>query len=184
MFLLWTSGFQGQWSWIQCVNISNTVHPPDLISQLLDPVVDPWLERETCYNLISVPESYNGPRISFPLSVSDTNTLLSAFKEQQVPNITFSSFSFYLLLVISCIKPLGLPSPQILHARYVLQLLYETKNLLKQMPNIIHLSTSYTKEITICGEWPWLDLLIQYHRLDRKNWTKPLWPMGFSESGF
>ncbi|XP_035508036.1 serine/threonine-protein phosphatase with EF-hands 1 [Morone saxatilis] len=96
---------------------------PDLISQLLDPVVDPWLDKETCYNLIAVPESYTGPRLSFPLSVSDTNTLLSAFKEQQT-----------------------------LHARYVLQLLYETKKLLKQMPNIIHLSTSYTKEITICGD--------------------------------
>uniref|UniRef100_A0A8C4IA33 Serine/threonine-protein phosphatase with EF-hands n=1 Tax=Dicentrarchus labrax TaxID=13489 RepID=A0A8C4IA33_DICLA len=96
---------------------------PDLISQLLDPVVDPWLDKETCYNLIAVPESYTGPRLSFPLSVSDTNTLLGAFKEQQT-----------------------------LHARYVLQLLYETKKLLKQMPNIIHLSTSYTKEITICGD--------------------------------
>ncbi|XP_054473526.1 serine/threonine-protein phosphatase with EF-hands 1 [Anoplopoma fimbria] len=96
---------------------------PDLISQLLDPVVDPWLDRETCYKLIPVPESYMGPRLSFPLSVSDTNALLSAFKEQQT-----------------------------LHARYVLQLLYETKKLLKQMPNIIHLSTSYTNEITICGD--------------------------------
>uniref|UniRef100_A0A7N6F9G0 Serine/threonine-protein phosphatase n=1 Tax=Anabas testudineus TaxID=64144 RepID=A0A7N6F9G0_ANATE len=95
----------------------------NLISQLLDPVVDPWLDRETCYNLIHVPESYIGPRLSFPLSVSDTNALLSAFKEQQT-----------------------------LHARYVLQLLYETKKLLKQMPNIVHLSTSYAKEITICGD--------------------------------
>uniref|UniRef100_A0A671VTA4 Serine/threonine-protein phosphatase n=1 Tax=Sparus aurata TaxID=8175 RepID=A0A671VTA4_SPAAU len=96
---------------------------PDLISQLLDPVVDPWLDRETCYNLIQIPESYAGPRLSFPLSVSDTNALLNAFKEQQT-----------------------------LHARYVLQLLYETKKLLKQMPNVIHLSTSYAKEITICGD--------------------------------
>ncbi|TDH16922.1 hypothetical protein EPR50_G00002850 [Perca flavescens] len=96
---------------------------PDLISQLLDPVVDPWLDRETCYNMIPVPELYTGPRLSFPLSVSDTNALLSAFKEQQT-----------------------------LHARYVLQLLYETKKLLKQMPNITHLSTSYTNEITICGD--------------------------------
>uniref|UniRef100_A0A669EK78 Serine/threonine-protein phosphatase n=1 Tax=Oreochromis niloticus TaxID=8128 RepID=A0A669EK78_ORENI len=96
---------------------------PDLISQLLDPVVDPWLDRETCYNLIHVPESYTGPRLSFPLSVADTNALLSAFKDQQT-----------------------------LHARYVLQLLYETKKLLKQMPNIVHLSTSYYKEITICGD--------------------------------
>ncbi|KAM3877292.1 serine/threonine-protein phosphatase with EF-hands 1 isoform 2-T2 [Diretmus argenteus] len=95
---------------------------PDLISQLLDPVTDPWLGRET-YDLIPVPESYTGPRLSFPLSVCHTNALLAAFKEQQS-----------------------------LHARYVLQLLYETKKLLRQMPNIIHLSTSYTKEITICGD--------------------------------
>uniref|UniRef100_A0A668S8X7 Serine/threonine-protein phosphatase n=1 Tax=Oreochromis aureus TaxID=47969 RepID=A0A668S8X7_OREAU len=93
------------------------------LKHLLDPVVDPWLDRETCYNLIHVPESYTGPRLSFPLSVADTNALLSAFKDQQT-----------------------------LHARYVLQLLYETKKLLKQMPNIVHLSTSYYKEITICGD--------------------------------
>lgn len=66
------------------------ISSPDLISQLLDPVIDPWLERETCYKTISVPESYTGPRISFPLSVSDTNALLSAFKEQQVPIVKLS----------------------------------------------------------------------------------------------
>ncbi|KAK0154700.1 Serine/threonine-protein phosphatase with EF-hands 2 [Merluccius polli] len=96
---------------------------PDLISQLLEPVVDPWLGRDTGDQLIPVSESYSGPRISFPLSVSDTNTLLTAFKERQT-----------------------------LHARYALQLLWETKKLLKQMPNIVHMSTSYAKEITICGD--------------------------------
>ncbi|KAM9172845.1 serine/threonine-protein phosphatase with EF-hands 1 isoform 2-T3 [Pangshura tecta] len=73
--------------------------------------------------MIEVPDSYHGPRLSFPLTVADTNSLLHAFKDQQH-----------------------------LHARYVLQLLHETKKLLKQMPNIIHLSTSYSKEITICGD--------------------------------
>ncbi|XP_034050571.1 serine/threonine-protein phosphatase with EF-hands 1 [Thalassophryne amazonica] len=95
----------------------------NFISQLLHPVVEPWLDRDNSYEFISVPESYTGPRLTFPLSVSDTNVLLSAFKEVQL-----------------------------LHARYVLQLLCETKKLLKQMPNVIHLSTSYTKEITICGD--------------------------------
>jgi len=57
---------------------------PDLISQLLEPVVDPWLGRDTSYELIPVSQSYSGPRISFPLSVSHTNTLLTAFKEHQV----------------------------------------------------------------------------------------------------
>ncbi|NXF77066.1 PPE2 phosphatase, partial [Sclerurus mexicanus] len=39
-----------------------------------------------------------------------------------------------------------------LHARYVLQLLCETRRVLKVMPNISHLSTSYSKDITICGD--------------------------------
>ncbi|KAK6325713.1 hypothetical protein J4Q44_G00050550 [Coregonus suidteri] len=98
---------------------------PDLISHLLDPVVDPWSDRErqTKYEQITVPESYSGPHLTFPLTVSHTNALLSAFKEQQP-----------------------------LHGRYMLQLLHETKKLLKQMPNVIHLSTTYAKEITICGD--------------------------------
>ncbi|XP_058484892.1 serine/threonine-protein phosphatase with EF-hands 1 isoform X1 [Solea solea] len=121
---------------------------PDLISQLLDPVVDPWLERETCYSLISVPDSYAGPRLSFPLSVSDMTVLLSAFKEQQVPNTSKSAPSH----TCACLRLVLFSSTQTLHARYVLQLLYETKKLLKQMPNIIHLSTSYIHEITICGD--------------------------------
>lgn len=129
----------------------NTLLAPDLISQLLDPVVDPWLDRETCFNLISVPESYTGPRISFPLAVSDTNALLAAFKEHQVTNATFkcsnSAGQFYIWAIFYFYFLV-----QTLHARYVLQLLYETKKLLKQMPNIVHLSTSYTKDITICGE--------------------------------
>ena len=59
----------------------------DLISHLLDPVVDPWSDRErqTMYEQITVPESYSGPHLTFPLTVSHTNALLSAFKEQQVP---------------------------------------------------------------------------------------------------
>uniref|UniRef100_H3CVT9 Serine/threonine-protein phosphatase with EF-hands n=1 Tax=Tetraodon nigroviridis TaxID=99883 RepID=H3CVT9_TETNG len=96
---------------------------PDLISKLMDSASDSWMENENCYNFVSVPETYTGPRLSFPLSLPDMNALLSAFKERQ---------------------------PKTLHARYVLQLLYETRKLLKQMPNIVHLSTTYTKEITIC----------------------------------
>ncbi|XP_029459201.1 serine/threonine-protein phosphatase with EF-hands 1 [Rhinatrema bivittatum] len=75
------------------------------------------------YSKVEVPHSYQGPRLSFPLTISDTNALLHAFKKQQL-----------------------------LHARYVLQLLHEAKKFLKQLPNIIHLSTSYAKELTICGD--------------------------------
>lgn len=129
--------------------------PPDLISKLMDSVSDPWLEDENCYDVVSVPETYSGPRLSFPLSVTDLNALLSAFKEQQVQNISYVFLKwiacFFVLNTIFVFLP-----PKILHARYVLQLLYETRKLLKQMPNIIHLSTTYTKEITICGGWTFL----------------------------
>ncbi|XP_076878509.1 serine/threonine-protein phosphatase with EF-hands 1 isoform X2 [Brachyhypopomus gauderio] len=102
---------------------------PDLISHLLDPAVDPAMDqtledqRRCRYDRILVPESYSGPHLSFPLSVTDTNALLSAFKEQQT-----------------------------LHGKYVLQLLHETQKFLKQMPNVIYVSSSYAKEITICGD--------------------------------
>uniref|UniRef100_A0A8D2PT32 Serine/threonine-protein phosphatase n=1 Tax=Zosterops lateralis melanops TaxID=1220523 RepID=A0A8D2PT32_ZOSLA len=72
---------------------------------------------------IDVPDSYYGPRLSFPLTVEDANALLHAFRNEQL-----------------------------LHARYVLQLLSETRRVLKEMPNITHLSTSYSKDITICGD--------------------------------
>uniref|UniRef100_A0A8C6IV36 Serine/threonine-protein phosphatase with EF-hands n=1 Tax=Melopsittacus undulatus TaxID=13146 RepID=A0A8C6IV36_MELUD len=72
---------------------------------------------------IDVPDSYYGPRLSFPLTINDANALLHAFK-----------------------------SEQLLHARYVLQLLYETRRVLKEMPNITRISTSYSKEITVCGD--------------------------------
>uniref|UniRef100_A0A8C5LZX1 Serine/threonine-protein phosphatase n=1 Tax=Leptobrachium leishanense TaxID=445787 RepID=A0A8C5LZX1_9ANUR len=81
-------------------------------------------QRKTMdYEMIEVPDTYDGPQISFPLTVSDTNILLHAFKQEKQ-----------------------------LHARYVLQIFHETQNFLKQMPNVVHLSTSYSKEITICGD--------------------------------
>uniref|UniRef100_A0A8D2J0Z5 Serine/threonine-protein phosphatase n=1 Tax=Varanus komodoensis TaxID=61221 RepID=A0A8D2J0Z5_VARKO len=72
---------------------------------------------------VEVPDSYYGPRLCFPLTVADTDLLLQAFKHRQH-----------------------------LHARYVLQLLHETRKVLQQMPNITQVSTSYAKEITICGD--------------------------------
>ncbi|XP_067895935.1 serine/threonine-protein phosphatase with EF-hands 1 isoform X2 [Heterodontus francisci] len=98
----------------------------DLLSQLLNPSGNACDNSETDkvpeYKSIKVPDSYMGPRLSFPLTATDANTLLKAFKQQQ------------------------------LHSRYVLQLLHETKKFLKEMPNITHLSTCYSKEITVCGD--------------------------------
>uniref|UniRef100_A0A8B9VNE2 Serine/threonine-protein phosphatase n=1 Tax=Anas zonorhyncha TaxID=75864 RepID=A0A8B9VNE2_9AVES len=79
----------------------------------------------TEYENIEVPDSYCGPRLSFPLTLADANALLHAFK-----------------------------NGQLLHAHYVLKLLCETKKVLKEKPNINVVSVSYSKEITICGKMP------------------------------
>uniref|UniRef100_G1RF32 Serine/threonine-protein phosphatase n=1 Tax=Nomascus leucogenys TaxID=61853 RepID=G1RF32_NOMLE len=80
-------------------------------------------DRRDYVDLIDVPDSYNGPRLQFPLTCTDIDLLLEAFKEQQI-----------------------------LHAHYVLEVLFETKKLLKQMPNFTHIQTSPSKEVTICGD--------------------------------
>ncbi|KAM6292795.1 serine/threonine-protein phosphatase with EF-hands 1 [Porphyrio hochstetteri] len=101
---------------------------PDTVSHIftspsVSEVVDEGLYLTEFEKKIDVPDSYYGPRLSFPLTVEDANALLDAFRNEQL-----------------------------LHARYVLQLLSETRKLLKEMPNITHLSTSYSKEITVCGD--------------------------------
>ncbi|NWU63229.1 PPE1 phosphatase, partial [Pterocles burchelli] len=101
---------------------------PDSVSHIftgpsVSQVVDEGLYLTEFEKRIDVPDSYYGPRLSFPLTVEDANALLHAFRNEQL-----------------------------LHARYVLQLLCETRRVLKEMPNITHLSTSYSKEITVCGD--------------------------------
>lgn len=62
----------------------------DLISHLLDPALTEE-EKQATFEGVEVSDSYSGPHISFPLTVSDTNTWLSVFKAQQVttppPNV-------------------------------------------------------------------------------------------------
>ncbi|XP_031425927.1 serine/threonine-protein phosphatase with EF-hands 2 [Clupea harengus] len=80
-------------------------------------------ERYFSYENIDVPEIYSGPRLTFPLTVSQVAGLVEAFKNKQQ-----------------------------LHSRYVLQLLLETWKLLRILPNINRVSTCQSKEITICGD--------------------------------
>ncbi|NXP79504.1 PPE2 phosphatase, partial [Ramphastos sulfuratus] len=81
------------------------------------------LEKYCDYESIEVPDSYTGPHLSFPLLPDHATALLEAFKQKQQ-----------------------------LHARYVLNLLHETRKHLKQLPNISHVSTCYSEEVTVCGD--------------------------------
>ncbi|XP_017173970.1 serine/threonine-protein phosphatase with EF-hands 1 isoform X2 [Mus musculus] len=80
-------------------------------------------DRDDFLGLIEVPDSYDGPRLQFPLTFTDIHILLQAFKQQQI-----------------------------LHAHYVLEVLFEARKVLKQMPNFSHVKTFPAKEITICGD--------------------------------
>ncbi|KAM6987029.1 serine/threonine-protein phosphatase with EF-hands 2-like [Aplochiton taeniatus] len=80
-------------------------------------------ERYFCYKNIEVPKSYTGHCLTFPITISGAAKLVEAFKQKHQ-----------------------------LHSRFVLQLLGETWRLLRILPNINHISTCHTKEITICGD--------------------------------
>ncbi|XP_034997516.2 serine/threonine-protein phosphatase with EF-hands 2-like [Hippoglossus stenolepis] len=80
-------------------------------------------ERYFCCESVEVPDSYDGPHLTFPMTFCGVSKLVEAFKHKQL-----------------------------LHARYVLQLLGETWRLLRILTNINHVSTCHTKEITICGD--------------------------------
>ncbi|XP_008067254.1 serine/threonine-protein phosphatase with EF-hands 2 [Carlito syrichta] len=84
---------------------------------------DSEMERDSGYESIEVPDSYTGPRLSFPLLPDHATALVEAFRLKRQ-----------------------------LHACYVLNLLYEAKKHLVQLPNINRISTCYSEEITVCGD--------------------------------
>uniref|UniRef100_A0A2K5CQB5 Serine/threonine-protein phosphatase n=1 Tax=Aotus nancymaae TaxID=37293 RepID=A0A2K5CQB5_AOTNA len=92
------------------------------LNQLAENELD-MRDKQDYVDLIDVPDSYKGPRLQFPLTCADIDLLLEAFKRKQI-----------------------------LHARYVLEVLFETKKLLKQMPNFTQVQTSPSKEVTVCGD--------------------------------
>ncbi|XP_040599880.1 serine/threonine-protein phosphatase with EF-hands 1 [Mesocricetus auratus] len=94
-----------------------------LVSRLFENTMRENRDRQEYVGLIDVPDSYDGPRLQFPLTFTDIDLLLHAFKQQQT-----------------------------LHAHYVIEVLFEARKVLKQMPNFTHIKTSPSKEITICGD--------------------------------
>ncbi|XP_066240822.1 serine/threonine-protein phosphatase with EF-hands 2 isoform X1 [Saccopteryx leptura] len=84
---------------------------------------DSEMEKYSDYESIEVPDNYPGPRLSFPLLPDHATALVEAFRLKQQ-----------------------------LHARYVLNLLHETRKHLMQLPNINRVSTCYSEEITVCGD--------------------------------
>ncbi|KAM8804089.1 serine/threonine-protein phosphatase with EF-hands 2 [Rhynchonycteris naso] len=84
---------------------------------------DSEMEKYSDYESIEVPNNYTGPRLSFPLLPDHATALVEAFRLKQQ-----------------------------LHARYVLNLLHETRKHLIQLPNINRVSTCYSEEITVCGD--------------------------------
>ncbi|KAM4634566.1 serine/threonine-protein phosphatase with EF-hands 2 [Polymixia lowei] len=80
-------------------------------------------ERYFCYKSIDLPDIYHGPHITFPMTVCGASKLVEAFKHKHQ-----------------------------LHSRYVLQLLGETWRLLRILPNINHVTSCHTRELTICGD--------------------------------
>ncbi|XDA90178.1 hypothetical protein R6Z07F_019759 [Ovis aries] len=95
---------------------------PGLVTRLFGSSIQDK-DRQDYLELIEIPDSYCGPRLQFPLTFTDIDLLIEAFKQQQI-----------------------------LHAYYVLEVLFETKKVLQQMPNFTHTNTSPSKEITICGD--------------------------------
>nr|KAF6360516.1 protein phosphatase with EF-hand domain 1 [Myotis myotis] len=107
--------------------LENYVHiqekDPTLVNRLFGCAPQDDRGRQECVGIIEVPESYSGPRLQFPLNTNSLTIMIEAFKKQQI-----------------------------LHAYYVLEILFETKEAMKQMPNFTHIRTCPTKEITICGD--------------------------------
>ncbi|XP_041498338.1 serine/threonine-protein phosphatase with EF-hands 1 [Microtus oregoni] len=94
-----------------------------IVSRLFEKPMQENKDRQEYLGLIEVPDSYDGPRLQFPLTFTDIDLLLRAFKKHQT-----------------------------LHAHYVLEVLFEARKVLKQMPNFTHIKTFPSKEITICGD--------------------------------
>ncbi|XP_059165621.1 serine/threonine-protein phosphatase with EF-hands 2-like [Physella acuta] len=80
---------------------------------------------------------YDGPKLQFPINKSQIKSLMAAFK-----------------------------SDKVIHAKYLLDLLIRARAALVKLPNINRVSTSYSKQVTICGDLHGQlnDLYIIFHK--------------------
>ena len=72
---------------------------------------------------MEVDPSYDGPTLTFPLTLGQVEQLIEAFKEQRL-----------------------------LHPKYVLQVLSETQKVMSTKKNINRATTAIAKQITVCGQ--------------------------------
>ncbi|KAK2147235.1 hypothetical protein LSH36_562g00042 [Paralvinella palmiformis] len=84
---------------------------------------DANLYKHTDPQTIVVPMTYKGPRLDYPLKLDHVQCLIDAFKGRQV-----------------------------LHAHYLLELLHETRRILKMNSIISHVHTRISQQVTVVGD--------------------------------
>jgi len=84
---------------------------------------DRKLRDATNPDLFKVEKSYKGPVITLPLKKSHVEAMIDHFKSNKT-----------------------------LHPHFLLMILHEARKLLKSFPTIIHLSTSLSRQVTVCGD--------------------------------
>lgn len=56
---------------------------PELLARLFGSTLQDYKDRQDYVSHIDVPDSYHGPRLQFPLTFTDIDLLVEAFKQQQ-----------------------------------------------------------------------------------------------------
>lgn len=66
---------------------------PEFVSRLFGNTHQDDKDRQDYVGLVDVPDSYNGPRLQFPLTFTDIDLLIEAFKQQQASGSRYCSDS-------------------------------------------------------------------------------------------